>query len=575
MSEGSKVLAPGRIRFAGFAVSVTLRFILLACLLLQVSAESDAFAPDTHYHLTFGMALATCFDWDEAHIIASGDEMTDRNVTTVAETSLKKTNKRAWHAFGHSHEQLNVLWQRVLDEEDHELQMMKFGQFLHFLQDWEAHAGYPLTIGHALPTISGNDPDSLAKNQARTDRMVQASLDHMAMLCGELGRLPDGQTDSDLALFDNTEDTEDDGMIDDLIGSSKPGWRAKGFGEFGEKGQAILASNKRRVEEYVDRILRARGVALPPDFKPGDPDHGLPPPIDLVYDEQGELTGEMAEAVEQAHADKQQELERDPDEVILARAEQTDEGWEILVKVKNNGYEPYPSGLLRLIAADPVAEEKLGELQMPIPNVQPGERHEIHAVIPIEKSAETVLIGLVAEVGPLSGQPYERWFMTQGDLAEIEEALTERGRGPDGSVASKPVEKVDFVGEPKLKTTAIELCVVAYARSYLEDPTKQISPADLQLVRESGERSTLEGEFRRVWSISATRVGEWPVAKTYECINFERELCGLAEWQSESPVLEINLKAGKASASKTMTLEGPLLQTIRGKCVEAVPAPTE
>ena len=36
-----------------------------------------------------------------------------------------------------------------------------------------------------------------------------------------------------------------------------------------------------------------------------------------------------------------------------------------------------------------------------------------------------------------------------------------------------------------------------------------------------------------------------------------------------------DLKAGKASASKTMTLEGPLLQTIRGKCVEAVPAPTE
>ena len=95
---------------------ILVRVLVLAILVLIVSPDSGAFAPDTHYYLTFGMALATCFDWDEAHIIASGDEMTDRNKTTVAETSLKKTKKRAWHAFGHSHEQLNVLWQRVLDE---------------------------------------------------------------------------------------------------------------------------------------------------------------------------------------------------------------------------------------------------------------------------------------------------------------------------------------------------------------------------------------------------------------------------------------------------------------------------
>ena len=43
------------------------RFLILVVLLLVVSAESGAFAPDTHYYLTFGMALATCFDWDEAH----------------------------------------------------------------------------------------------------------------------------------------------------------------------------------------------------------------------------------------------------------------------------------------------------------------------------------------------------------------------------------------------------------------------------------------------------------------------------------------------------------------------------
>jgi len=545
------------------------RFLVLAVLLLLVSAESGAFAPDTHYYLTFGMALATCFDWDEAHIIASGDEMTDRNKTTVAETSLKKTRKRAWHAFGHSTEQLNVLWQRALDEEHDDLQLMKFGQFLHFLQDWEAHAGYPLTIGHALATITGKDPDSLAKNQDRTDRMVQATLDHMAMLCAELGRLPEGETDSDLALFDDTEDTEGDQVISDLIRTSRPGWRAKGFGAFGEKGEAILLKNKERVEKYIDKVLRPQGVEVPDGFKPGDDEAGIPPPIELVYDESGELSGELAEAVEAAREGIEQELERKPDEVVLARAKLTDQGWEILVKVKNNGYEPYPSGLLRLIVADPIAEEEIGELTMPIPNVQPGERHQIEAVIPVERAADHVLIGLVAEVGHMSGVTYERWFATDGDLAEIEELLRESGRPQDGSVAEKPVEKIDFVGQPKLKTTAIELCVVVHAETFLKDPTSQLAPAGIQLVSESGERSTIEGEFRRVWNISATRVGEWPVAKTFECINFENELCGLAKWDQQAPVLEINLQSGKAFASKTLALEGPILDSIRGKCATA------
>ena len=66
----------------------------------------------------------------------------DLNASTVAETSLTKNwNKVHWHAFGHSQEQLNFLWQRVLAEDDLELKMMKLGQFLHFLQErvGEAH----------------------------------------------------------------------------------------------------------------------------------------------------------------------------------------------------------------------------------------------------------------------------------------------------------------------------------------------------------------------------------------------------------------------------------------------------
>jgi hypothetical protein len=550
------------------------RVVILSVLLFAVSAELGAFAPDTHYYLTFGMALATCFDWKEAHIIASGDEMTDRNKTTVAETSLKKRKKRAWHAFGHSTEQLNALWQRVLDEEFHELQMMKFGQFLHYLQDWEAHAGYPLTIGHALATIAGKDPDSLAKSQARTDRMVQASLDHMAMLCAELGRLPEGVSDSDLALFDDADEADADRIIEDLISSSKPGWRAKGFGAFGKEGEEIVRKNKTRVEQYIERVLRPMGVEIPEDFKPGDDEHGIPPPIELIYDDEGELAGELSEAVEKARQEREKEFEDRPSDVELARAERTDDGWDILVKVKNNRRDPFPDGSLRLIATDPIAEEKLGEVQMPIPNVQPGERHEIAAVIPVTREADQVLIGLVAEVGHLSGQTYERWFMTEGDLAEVLEELSQSGRPDDGRMAPQEVEKVEFVGKPKLTTTMTELCLVAHARTYLKDPTHQLKTADIQLVRESGERTVIEGEFRRVWSISATKVGEWPVAKTFECVSLRRELCPLADWSREAPELDVILKAGKVAASTTLKLEGPILDEVRTRCASPDSAPS-
>ena len=110
--------------------------LLVGSLLAPPAAR--AFVLDSHYYLTFGLALGTCFDWDEAHIIASGNFMLDRNKTTKAEANfLKVRNKRIWHAFGHDDERLNILWARALEETDPDLRLMKFGQALHFIMDWE------------------------------------------------------------------------------------------------------------------------------------------------------------------------------------------------------------------------------------------------------------------------------------------------------------------------------------------------------------------------------------------------------------------------------------------------------
>ena len=57
----------------------TFRILIIAALLIAFSAEVGAFEKDTHYVLTFGLSLGTCFDWDEAHLIASADYMLDAN----------------------------------------------------------------------------------------------------------------------------------------------------------------------------------------------------------------------------------------------------------------------------------------------------------------------------------------------------------------------------------------------------------------------------------------------------------------------------------------------------------------
>ncbi len=112
------------------------------------------YALDSHYQLRFGLSLSTCFDWDESHLIASGDWNLDANGSTHAEMQpFRKRNKINWHAFGHSDKRFNELWLRSAAEKDLRVRLIKLGQFMHFLEDWESHEGYGLRMGpHAIPT---------------------------------------------------------------------------------------------------------------------------------------------------------------------------------------------------------------------------------------------------------------------------------------------------------------------------------------------------------------------------------------------------------------------------------------
>ena len=259
--------------------------VLIALAAITTAGRLDAFERDAHYYLTFALSLSTCFDWDEAHVIASADWMTDNNRTTTAEMNpLKKRNKRGWHAFGHSHERYNELWLRVVSEPEERRRLVKLGQLLHFVQDWEAHARFPVGIGHAAATIGGNDPDSLARSEPRTGHAAQATLDHMALMCSEMGRLPEGYDDSDMALPELVALLTEDRLITDLVENSKPNWRARLKGGLTKEGRRVMAHNIHRIEEYVEqRLADIPEKKVPQGFRAGSDEHGIPESLELDY----------------------------------------------------------------------------------------------------------------------------------------------------------------------------------------------------------------------------------------------------------------------------------------------------
>ncbi|MFQ5993203.1 MAG: FxLYD domain-containing protein, partial [Nitrospiraceae bacterium] len=406
----------------------TCRILLITVALIALRAESGAFELDSHYDLTFALALGTCFDWDEAHLIASGNVMLDQNRTTVAEMSVFRTrNKRMWHGFGHSEEDLNRLWFRAVRETHPKLRLVKLGQFLHFLQDWVAHAGFPLGLGHALATITGRDPDSIAKAQVRSIRMVIATLDHLAKMCAVLDRLPDGIQDPDIGLLRMVERIRADQLLIDLYRESSTRWRIP-WGNLSRRGRKILADNRLRIEQFIDREVRPQpGKKVPADFRPGDEEHGIPPALRLRFDRAGELTESLDKAIATAEELEAKDLDPADDELTLERAVRVEDGWQVRVRVTNVGDIRSRTGELRVGAYDALTGERLGEVSSKVPRLKPGQTVTIETLIPTSRAAKEEMLAIMLYVDDLSMINNQLWFMTQEDIAELQEDLDALG----------------------------------------------------------------------------------------------------------------------------------------------------
>ena len=455
------------------ATRTVTRFASLAALLIFLCVPPvSGYGGDTHYYLHFAAALDTCFDWDEAHLIASADYLLDKNRTTTAEKHpFKQHNKINWHAFGRPEERFNELWERVINEQDPELQLVKLGQFLHFASDWESHYGYGTRMGHGVTSVVGEDPDSLGYNKLNNLRMVAQILDHLYRVCAIRGRTQ--TADTDRSLVTHFLALIDDPMLGELHASNSPKWKT--FGKRGKKAKRMLANNHRLIEEYVER--RSKPVPeknVPADFSAGDPEHGIPPPIGIRYDKNGELEeifgvelellpefdgtelsrveeDRLEAELETEYVDElQEDLHNAPDPDLYSNVELhvndvdlKDDGWLVQVEIENLGSGDSSDGQLKVFILHVASEELLGETIESVPQVKAGDdfRHEVFVEAEGEPARE-ILVGVVLDIPDLSADNNDSWFVPwKEELEAIEGKKAKKKREPG------PVE---FLGPPEM-----------------------------------------------------------------------------------------------------------------------------
>jgi hypothetical protein len=460
------------VRRAGLLVSISL---LMPTLLV-------AYGGDTHYYLRFATGLETCFNWDEAHLIASADYLLDKNRTTTAEKQPVQThNKINWHAFGHSEERFNELWQRVELETDPELQLVKLGQFLHFATDWESHYGYGVRMGHGLPTIFGRDPDSFANDRMNNMRMIGQTLDHMVRVCVMQGRKTDWSEDPDRLLAELAEDLRDEDLLDELYEFNSRRWKL--FGYRGKKSKEILARNHLLIEQLIERRGRSRPERkIPSDFTPGDPERGLPPPIALRYNTDGEVIAvygveielmpeydgtELSASEEEAFEESvETELVDDLEatvqggqdldlytnvELVILDANLAPNGWLVEAAIRNLGPGPSPEGTLDVFVVDVASEQILGQESKGVPSLVG--REESRVAIFVKSDGEPhrrILVGASLQVFDLSAQGNDQWFAPWQDelRGELGKRNQEESREPgEVGVLGTPKAWVDSDGD--------------------------------------------------------------------------------------------------------------------------------
>jgi hypothetical protein len=571
------------------------RAVLCGVLLAASSPLVWGYAGDTHYYLRFASALETCFNWDEAHLIASADLMLDKNRSTVAEKHpFKKHNKVYWHAFSRNQERFNELWERVLAEKDPELKLIWLGQFMHVVGDWEPHFGWGIRLGHGITTLMANDPDSLGYDALNNQRMISQSLYHMLLVCVEWGREPESGNDPDRAIVDIYWDLIDDDSMQRLFETNTPRW--KKWGKRWKTGKQILAENHLLVERLIERRANATpGRDIPDDFTPGDPERGIPPPIGLRLNQDGtvievlgvetqlspeydgsDMSMEEEEAYEEEEEtdlvdDLEEEIQDGRDLDLFANVqlslEDTDlreEGWLVDAVIENQGNGASEAGRIELVVLDVATEELLGEASRDIPSIRGGEK--LAYGILVESGGDPtrrVLIGASTKINDLSADNNDVWFMPWRDevagLQKVKEKKKRKGKRGTGTG--------EFLGEPKVwidDRGNTYLAISAYATG--GDSSRRLG----QLRVEIGESEMVVEDTEGVWfSVPDLRRRLVP-ARGIFLFTREEPICAEIEKGNRTVKLVI---AGKdvEMASMTFDLDDRFIEDALAACAQSSP----
>ena len=526
-------------------------------LLILLPGISAGYELDSHYYLRFGLSLSTCFDWDEAHLIASGDWGMDENGSTTAEMNPVQTrNKIDWHAFGHSDRRFHELWLRSTTEQDFELRLIKLGQFMHFLEDWEAHAGYGIRMGHARDTFRGRDPDSLGNSFPKNHRMVQSALDHLLATCDDLGRL---DVDRDIRLIEIMKTLYADGLMDDLFEASDPDWKRGKLGGYRSEGPAIKAVNKQRVEELIEKFFKPLPQKnVPPDFAPGT-EQGIPASLAIPFDQDGNIVNNRS--VREALTDWAAASDRAPDVALSldnariyyrGSGQLQRSGWRLRISASNLGEIESAAGQIEIVVIDSDDETVLAQTSEPLPSLQPGETREFRISITARGRPEPdVIIASFARVGDLTAMNDQDWLML-GD-AEQEEPdvpiITDLDPPPAGA------ETVHFLDPPRTFIVEDSACMLVTAYTSGGDSPEKLEQVVFEIIGGSFDTYYFQRVIPSRWSAISTDDG-LVAGKTFECYRPDPESYELLKAEDpESMRLAVTLEADGADPH---TVEFPL-----------------
>ncbi len=501
-------------------IRLRLSFIFLVFLGASKPADVLAFERDTHYYLRFSLSLATCFNWEESHIIASADWGMDENQTTFAEKNpLKTNNKVKWHAFGHSDQRFRELWIRSVAETNLESKLIKLGQFLHFLEDWESHAGYGIRLGHARDTYTGRDPDSLGASLPKTHRMLQSALDHLLAACDRLGRLGDN-VDRDRELIWLMKEISEDGMMESLFEVSNPNWKWGKAGMLRRSGQKIIRVNKERVETFIAKhVQHLEDKGIPESFEPGNI-NGIPSSLRIPFDSNGGVlksfkgvSGMVAEFDgNQGIANLQLSLE-DAQPVFRTSNDIENLGWILEVTASNIGDRRSDEGDIEILVIDSDQETITATLIEQLGTLEPGEVRDLELFVSsdVKPESDVIIVGSIRS-DDFSAMNNEDWLMLGNaeNLKPVRAIINELDPLP-----ALP-ESIRILGQPKFLIVAGEACVVVSALAAGGDSTEKLKSVMFEFVDAEDDGIPFEQATTSRWSALSTKEG-LIAGKTFYC----------------------------------------------------------